>query len=205
MSAPLPVVRQLRDALSERTRLENDFKTKILNRINAILQQLQDCDQALLPPTAAGVLNIAIADLDAIVRDIRNPTNMTDRDVEQIVEPLESRRRNNTMRLLPAGRPVDGARPLSNPAPASSLTGSRFWPFGRSPASPAPASAPSRGSSIYRNGPDSLFDNLDDLDDERRSDSFNGVTGLARSPVNSRLGYPGFGGKRTRRKYHRKA
>ena len=184
----VPIATQLRTALRERTRLENDFKTKILNRINAILEQLNDCDRSSLPPTAAGVLNIAIDDLNAIVREIRTPTNMTDADVEQIVEPLERRRRNNSMRLLPAGRPVDGARPLSSPAPASSLTGNSFWPFGsRSPAA-APATEPSRprGSSIYRDGPPSLFDL-----DESNSGRFSGSGGWKSN--------------RKTRKYHRKA
>ena len=210
-----PVIDQLRAALTERTRLENNFKTKILNRINAILAGLNDCDRASLPPAAAGALNIAIEDLSDIVRQIRNPDNMTDAHVEEIVEPLERRRRNNTMRLLP-GTTIDGARPLSDPPPASALTGltSPFgsW-FSRSTA-PA-ATAPADSSSVYRNGHRSLFgldpDDLDNLadedDEERRRDSFpgvpSGVPGLARRPVLNPLRR--FGGKRTRRKYHRKA
>ena len=193
-----PVIQQLRLALNERTRLENDFKTKMINRINSILEQLNDCDRTGLPPAAAGVLNIAMSDLTDIVREIRNPVNMTDANVEEIVEPLERRRRNNTMRLLPAGRPVDAPRALSNPAPASSLTGTSFWPFGRStpaPAAPAPAIERPRGSSMYRDEYRSLFD----LDDAPPSYADTFKDGL-RSPVNSRVG-----GKRTRRKYHRKA
>jgi len=198
----VPIATQLRTALRERTRLENDFKTKILNRINAILEQLNDCDRSALPPTAAGVLNIAIDDLNAIVREIRTPTNMTDVDVEQIVEPLERRRRNNSMRLLPAGRPVDGPRDLSSPAPASSLTGNSFWQFGsRSPAAaPAtePATVTSRLSDAYRYGPDSVFD----LDDNAYRDSFDGVPrGVAGKATVSRIG----GSNRKTRKYHRKA
>jgi hypothetical protein len=200
MSAPVPVVRQLRNALLERTRLENDFKTRILNRINDILRQLQDCDRASLPPTAAGVLNIAIADLDAIVRDISNPTNMTDRDVEQIVEPLQRRNRDRTLRLLPAGQNIDGDRSLSAPPTYSSL-----FPSSSAPASSRPWSSwfssapPARGSSVS-----------DDLE-EPSDDSVNGANarlpgpfGLGRSPLNgSHTG--SVGGKRTRRKYHRKA
>ena len=214
-----PVIDQLRAALTERTRLENNFKTKILNRINAILAGLNDCDRASLPPAAAGALNIAIEDLSDIVRQIRNPDNMTDAHVEEIVEPLERRRRNNTMRLLP-GTTIDGARPLSDPPPASALTGltSPFgsW-FSRSPAR-ATDTAPADSSDAYRNGPVNLYgsDNLADLvdpdADERRRDSFVGVSprdiGLAaarRQVPNSRSGNPDFGGKRTRRKYHRKA
>ena len=198
-----PVVNQLRDALRERTRLEDDFKLKILNRINAILEQLNNCDQESLPAPAAGALNIAIHDLNDIVREIRNPVNMTDAAVEEIVEPLQRRRLNNTVRLLPAGRPVDGPRPLSNPAPASSLTGSRTpfsigspstW-FSRPSAPAETAPETRRGSSVIRNGPRRLID--DDLDDERYADSFDGVplgsVGLAGRPVS--------GGKRTRRKY----
>jgi len=183
----VPIATQLRTALRERTRLENDFKTKILNRINAILEQLNDCDRSALPPTAAGVLNIAIDDLNAIVREIRTPTNMTDADVEQIVEPLERRRRNNSMRLLPAGRPVDGPRDLSaapsssSPsAPARSMY-SRF--FGSPEAAPAATSSP-RGSSIYRDGPPSLFD----LDESGRFS-----------------GSGGWKSNRKTRKYHRKS
>jgi hypothetical protein len=186
-----PVIDQLRAALRERTRLEDDFKLKILNRINAILEQLNNCDQGSLPPAAAGVLNIAIGDLNDIVREIRNPVNMTDAAVEQIVEPLERRRRNNTVRLLPTGRPVDGARPLSNPAPASSLTGNSFWPFGRSPAAPA---APARGSSVNRNGPRALLGS-DDVDDEF-VDAFDEEV-----PPRGDLRRNSIGGKRTRRKY----
>ena len=198
-----PVIQQLRGALNERTRLENDFKTKMINRINSILEQLNDCDRTGLPPAAAGVLNIAMSDLTDIVREIRNPVNMTDANVEEIVEPLERRRRNNTMRLLPAGRPVDAPRALSNPAPASSLTGTSFWPFGRSTPAPAPA-APAietpRGSSMYRDGPVSLFD-LDDAPPSYASTFNDGL----RSPVKPRSRFPFTGGKRTRRKYHRKA
>jgi len=194
MSAAVTVADRLREALSERTRLENDFKTKILNRINAILRQLQDCDRASLPPTAAGVLNIAIADLDAIVRDIRNPTNMTDRDVEQIVEPLERRNRDRTLRLLPAGQAIDPDIPLSSPPTYSSLypsrpASSRSWlPWFSS--APASSSAPARAPS-----------GLDNLDDDRDSTGgHSGAVGLGHSPLNGRIG-----GKRTRRKYHRKA
>jgi hypothetical protein len=187
----VPIATQLRTALRERTRLENDFKTKILNRINAILEQLNDCDRSALPPTAAGVLNIAIDDLNAIVREIRTPTNMTDADVEQIVEPLERRRRNHSMRLLPAGRPVDGPRDLSaapsSPSP-SAPAGSMFSRFFGSPeAAPAATSSP-RGSSIYRDGPPSLFD-LDDRDSS--SSRFSGSGGWKSN--------------RKTRKYHRKA
>jgi hypothetical protein len=197
-----PVIDQLRAALRERTRLEDDFKLKILNRINAILEGLNECDRGSLPPAAAGVLNIAIGDLNDIVREIRNPVNMTDANVEEIVEPLERRRRNNTVRLLPAGRPVDGQRPL---APASSPSGSRSpfsigspssW-FSR-PSAPAETSPETRrSSSVIRNGPRRLIDGDDLDDDERYADSFDGVppgsVGLA--------GRPGTGGKRTRRKY----
>ncbi len=189
-----PVVNQLRDALRERTRLENDFKTKILNRINAILEGLRDCDPATLPPAAAGVLNIAIGDLNEIVREIRNPINMTDAHVEQIVEPLERRRRNETLRLLPRGRPADGPRDLSAPAPDSSLSGPRSL-FGSLFSRNRPASAVTenastpRGSSIYRNGPPSLFDLARDSEDPHSSVQNTLIRG----------------GKRTRRKYHRKA
>ena len=186
----VPVIDQLRAALTERTRLENDFKTKILNRINAILAGLNNCDRASLPPAAAGALNIAIEDLSDIVRQIRNPDNMTDAHVEEIVEPLERRRRNNTLRLLPAGRPVDGARPLSDPPPASALTAPRS-PFGSlfsrftAPATPAaPTVSPMRDRVRY-----------DDLED----DDFPG------GPLGQGLPQMRRGGKRTRRKYHRKA
>ena len=180
-----PVIDQLRDALTERTRLENDFKTKILNRINAILTELNNCDPASLTPAAAGTLNIAIRDLNGIINDIRNPENMTDEHVAEIVEPLERRRRNNTVRLLPGGRPVDGPRPLSAPAPA---TGSRS-PFGSwfsrstAPAAPAPTVSPMRDGRV-------VFDQLEDDD-------------LPGGPLGQWL--PKKGGKRTRRKYHRKA
>lgn len=187
MSVP-SVVEQLRDALTERKRIEDNFKLKILNRINAILGELRECDPVSLPPDAAGVLNIAIRDLDAIVHEIRNPENMTDVAVEEIVKPLKIRQATNTMRLLENGRPVDGQRPLI-PAPASSLTGSRnpfsigspsTW-FSR-PSAPATSALPEtrRVSSIYRDGPPSLFD--DGLDDD--------------VPLRGRRG-----GKRTRRKY----
>lgn len=212
-----PVIDQLRAALTERTRLENNFKTKILNRINAILAGLNDCDRASLPPAAAGTLNIAIRDLSDIVRQIRTPDNMTDAHVEEIVEPLERRRRNNTLRLLP-GTTIDGARSLS--APATGTTSPFGSWFSRSaPAAPARATGDTapvtpRGSSAYPDGPSSLFgvddlDNLADPDVERRSDSFTGVppgvTGLARRHVVNPLIRPDTGGKRTRRKYHRKA
>jgi hypothetical protein len=198
-----PVIDQLTAALTERTRLENNFKTKILNRINAILQGLENCDRASLPPAAAGALNIAIEDLNKIVRQIRTPDNMTDAHVEEIVEPLERRRRNNTLRLLP-GTTIDGVRPLSNPPPASALTGprspfsslfSRFTAPARATVDTVPTE---RGSSVYRNGPRSLFgDNLyDDFEGVPP-----GVTGLAVNPLRP----PVTGGKRTRRKYHRKA
>ena len=182
MNVP-PVIEQLRTALTERILLENNFKTKILNRINAILTGLNDFDRASLPPDAAGVLNIAIGDLNAIVREISTPNNMTDAHVEEIVEPLERRRRNNTVRLLPEGRPVDGARPLSASAPTTgprSLFGSLF---SRSPApAPAPTVSPMRdGRGLY-----------DELEDD-----FPG------GPLGQ--GLPRRGGKRTRRKYHRKA
>ena len=186
----VPVAVQLRNALTERIRLENDFKTKILNRINAILGTLNECDPASLPPSVAGTLNIAISDLNAIVRQIRTPENMTDEHVAEIVEPLERRRRNNTVRLLPAGQPVDGPRDLS--APASSLTGPRSL-FGslfsrNRPAATEVASTP-RGSSMYRDGPASLFDLDRDSEESRNSEQ---------NPLRR-------GGKRTRRKYHRKA
>lgn len=179
-----PVIDQLRAALTERILLENNFKTKILNRINAILAGLNDFDRASLSPDAAGVLNIAIGDLNAIVREISTPNNMTDAHVEEIVEPLVSRRRNNTLRLLPAGRPVDVARSLSAPAtgprsPFSSLF-SRFT----SPA-PAPTVSPMRDGRLYNE--------LDELDDDD----------LPGGPLGQ--GLPRRGGKRTRRKYHRKA
>ena len=184
-----PVIDQLRLALTERTRLENNFKTKILNRINAILEGLNDCDQESLPPAAAGTLNIAIRDLNGIISEIRNPVNMTDAHVEEIVEPLERRRRNNTVRLLPAGRPVDGARPLSDPPPASALTGPTS-PFGSlfsrftAPATPAPTVSPMRDRVLY--------DALEDDD-------------LPGGPLGQGLPRMRRGGKRTRRKYHRKA
>ena len=201
MSAPVPVVRQLRDALNERTRLENDFKTRILNRINAILRQLQDCDRASLPPTAAGVLNIAIADLDAIVRDIRNPTNMTDRDVEQIVEPLERRNRDRTLRLLPAGQAIDPDQPLSAPPTYSSLYPSSSAPVSSRPwtswFSSAPASsALARGSSVS----DDLEEPWDGSVTGANARLPRNPVGLGRSPLNGSIG-----GKKTRRKYHRKA
>lgn len=215
-----PVIDQLRLALTERTRLENNFKTKILNRINAILAGLNDCDRASLPPAAAGTLNIAIRDLSDIVRQIRTPDNMTDAHVEEIVEPLERRRRNNTLRLLP-GTTIDGARPLSDPPPASALTGTTS-PFGSwfsrstAPARATGDTSPAIDSSYaYRNGPKSLYG--DDLEEDDFRDSSDGVPGLAaaaaaarvaaarRQVPNSRSGNPDLGGKRTRRKYHRKA
>jgi hypothetical protein len=200
-----PVVDQLRAALTERTRLENDFKTKILNRINAILEQLNDCDRANLPPTAAGVLDIAVEDLNAIVREIRNPTNMTDAHVEEIVEPLDRRRRNNTVRLLPEGRPVDGPRLLSAPPAASALTGRRSpfsigsW-FSRPQAEEVELGrlrTPDRPA-IQRQRSDP--DNLDDLDEADYPDFPGGPLGRGRVAPGTRIG-----GKRTRRKYHRKA
>ena len=212
-----PVVNQLRDALRERTRLENDFKTKILNRINAILEQLNNCDQESLPAPAAGVLNIAIRDLDAIVHEIRNPENMTDAAVEQIVKPLKSRQENNTMRLLPAGQPVDDPIPLSAPsAPASSLTGSRTpfsigspstWFSRPRSASPEPVELGRLRTPDRPDVPDPA--GLDyDIDDEYPD--FPGGPlgqGLPRMkgrvpPVTRRGGsVTRIGGKRTRRKY----
>jgi len=211
-----PVVNQLRDALRERTRLEDDFKLKILNRINAILEQLNNCDQESLPAPAAGALNIAIHDLNDIVREIRNPVNMTDAAVEEIVEPLQRRRRNNTVRLLPAGRPVDGPRPLSNPAPASSLTGSRTpfsigspstWFSRPRSASPEPVELGRLRTPDRPDVPDPA--GLDyDIDDEYPD--FPGGPlgqGLPRMkgrvpPVTRRGGsVTRIGGKRTRRKY----
>lgn len=211
-----PVVRQLRDALTERTRLENDFKTKILNRINAILEQLNDCDRAGLPPAAAGVLNIAIGDLNDIVREIRNPINMTDAHVDEIVEPLERRRRDNTVRLLPEGRPVDGPRLLSAPPAASALNGltGRRSPFSfgslfsRPQAEPEPVElgrlrTPDRPE---RQGPISDED-VEELD---YPDFTGGPRGQGLPRPLRRTGLPvapgtRIGGKRTRRKYHRKA
>lgn len=183
-----PVIDQLTAALTERTRLENNFKTKILNRINAILAGLNNCDRASLPPAAAGTLNIAIEDLSDIVRQIRNPDNMTDDHVEEIVEPLERRRRNNTLRLLP-GTTIDGVRPLSDPPPASALTAPRS-PFGSwfsrstAPATPAPTVSPMRDRVLY--------DALEDDD-------------LPGGPLGQGIPRMRRGGKRTRRKYHRKA
>ena len=194
-----PVVNQLRDALRERTRLENDFKTKILNRINAILEQLNNCDQESLPAPAAGVLNIAIRDLDAIVHEIRNPENMTDVAVEEIVKPLKIRQATNTMRLLENGRPVDDQRPLI-PAPASSQTRSRN-PF--SLGSPSTWFSRPRAPGTVELGrvPDTAGSELDD-------DYVEFDDGLPGGP---RYGLPrrvapgtrttGPGGKRTRRKY----
>lgn len=189
-----PVIDQLRAALTERTRLENNFKTKILNRINAILAGLNNCDRESLPPAAAGALNIAIGDLNEIVRQIRNPDNMTDAHVAEIVEPLERRRRNNTLRLLP-GTTIDGIRPLSEPAPASSLTGSRSfgsW-FSRTPDEPT---AVELGRLRTPDRPDVPYISRqfsDELDDDD----------LPGGPLGQ--GLPRRGGKRTRRKYHRKA
>lgn len=206
-----PVIQQLRSALRERTRLENDFKTKILNRINAILEQLNDCDRASLPPAAAGVLNIAIGDLNDIVREIRNPVNMTDAHVEEIVEPLERRRRNNTVRLLPAGRPVDGPRSLSAPGPAAavrpfSMTDPSTW--GRS--TPAPVELgrladkpPSYESAIASSNPavDSIprYGRYDELRGSIEDDDLSGYDLSHRSALSA---LPKRGG--TRRKYRRK-
>lgn len=197
-----PVVNQLRDALRERTRLEDDFKLKILNRINAILEGLNECDRGSLPPAAAGVLNIAIGDLNDIVREIRNPVNMTDANVEEIVEPLERRRRNNTVRLLPAGRPVDGPR-LSSPAPASSLTGSRT-PFSFSSLFSRPRSASPETVELGRlrtpDRPDPAvldYDIDDEYPDFPGSPLGQGLPRMkGRVPPVTRIG-----GKRTRRKY----
>lgn len=208
-----PVVNQLRAALTERTRLENDFKTKILNRINAILEQLNDCDRSALPPTAAGVLDIAVEDLNAIVREIRNPTNMTDAHVDEIVEPLERRRRDNTVRLLPEGRPVDGPRLLSAPPAASALTAltGRRSPFSIGSWFSSPQAEEAEevelGRLITPDRPVRQGQISDEDVEELDYPDFPGGPLGQGLPRPLRRVAPGTrkGGKRTRRKYHRKA
>jgi len=159
------VAGQLNAALQTRIRLEEAFKQNVIDRINVILRSLRDCPRDGLTPAASSALDLTQRQLDDFIRELTNPTNLTDAEAQRIASTVD---RDDLRRI---GGPTSALPRVGSVPGPTGPTGSSWWPFGKPAPAPAPAAlAPTELKSydeLYPRGSDyrgSIFDDPDDPD-----------------------------------------